>query len=434
MKKRRVHKTMSTNNEEILELSVGEPAHGGACVARDAEGRVVFVRHTLPGERVRVRVTSARSRLAWADAIDVLEASAQRQESVWPQAGPGGVGGGELAHVIPSAQRAWKQKVIEGQLRRLGGPELFEAIEGIDGVRVQPAPGDGSGALLHRRARIEAVVDQYGRLGMHRYRADDIVPLDSMPLAAEAIEELGVWGETTAWSDLFTPGDRVRMVAPGGQSAVLVTARAAFNSLGEQLQTRKLQWTVNVWGSEYVYAVRPKGFWQTHINGATVLANAVMRAAQLCEGERVIELYAGAGLFSVPIAEAIGPKGRLVTLEGDEGAVQDAGENLEAYGWVDAYVGHVDPTHVSDLSDELEDSADLVLLDPPRSGAGREVCASIGRLGAQRIVLVSCDPAAGARDLRDLVAAGYEVRSFEAWDLFPHTHHVETVAGLLRVR
>lgn len=434
MKKPRYAKRPSAIDEEVLELVIGEPAHGGACVARDGDGRVVFVRHALPGERVRARVTSARSRLAWADAVEVLEASADRQESVWPQAGPGGVGGGELAHVVPAAQRAWKQAVIEGQLRRVGGPALFDAIAALGGVRVRPAPGDEDGSLLHRRARIEAVVDRQGRPGMHRYRADEIVPLDSMPLAAEAIEELGFWGEATSWSDLLRPGDRVRMVAPGGQSPLVVTPRAAFNALGEEVGIARLQWTVDVMGAEYVYGVRPTGFWQTHVRGASVLANAVMRAARPGEGERVIELYAGAGLFSVPIAEAIGARGRLVTLEGDEGAVADAGENLAAYGWVDAYVGEVDASGVSELSDELEGSADLVVLDPPRSGAGRGVCASLARLGAERIVLVSCDPAAGARDLRELTDAGYEVRSFEAWDLFPHTHHVETVAGLVRAR
>ena len=90
---------------EVLELRIGEPAHGGACVARDTSGRVVFVRHTLPGERVRARVTSVRNTLAWADAIEIVEASDDRVSAVWPQAGPSGVGGGELSHVAPPAQR-----------------------------------------------------------------------------------------------------------------------------------------------------------------------------------------------------------------------------------------------------------------------------------------------------------------------------------------
>ena len=116
---------------EILELSVGEPAHGGACVARDDSGRVVFVRHTAPGEVVRARVSAVQKKLAWADAVEVVSASANRVESVWPQAGPGGVGGGELAHLTPAAQRDWKSRVIAGQLRRVGGEALAEAVEAV---------------------------------------------------------------------------------------------------------------------------------------------------------------------------------------------------------------------------------------------------------------------------------------------------------------
>ena len=106
---------------DMLELTVGEPAHGGACVARDESGRVVFVRHAAPGELVRARVTAVQKKLAWADAVEVLSPSADRVDSVWPQAGPGGVGGGELAHLTPAGQREWKSRVIAGQLRRVGG-------------------------------------------------------------------------------------------------------------------------------------------------------------------------------------------------------------------------------------------------------------------------------------------------------------------------
>lgn len=417
---------------ELLELRIGEPAHGGACVARDDSGRVVFVRHALPGERVRARVTSTRKSLAWADAIEVLDPSADRVESVWPQAGPGGVGGAELAHVAPAAQRAWKEAVIRGQLRRVGGPDLAAAVEALGGVRVEAAPGDETGPLTRRRTRIELVVDREGRAGMHRYRGSEVVALDSMPLAVQPIEDLGVLGAGSSWADLWKPGDRIRIVAPNGVSPVVVTPKGMRNPLGERIEAERLLWTVEVAGASYDYRVRPKGFWQTHVAGAAVLANAVLEAANPSEGERVLELFSGAGLFTAPLAAAIGARGRLVSLEGDEGAVADAGENLAALGWVDAFVGGVDDAGVWELAGELDRRPNLVVLDPPRAGAGLEACAAIGALGAERIVLVSCDPAAGARDLRALVEAGYAVESFRAWDLFPHTHHVESVASLVR--
>lgn len=416
----------------ILELRVGEPAHGGACVARDEEGRVVFVRHALPGELVRARLTSTRKSLAWADAVEVLEASEDRVESVWPQAGPGGVGGGELAHVAPGAQRSWKETVIRGQLRRVGGPALAEAVEGLGGVRVHPAPGDESGDLTGRRTRIELVIDEQGRAGMHRHRGSEVLALDSMPLAVESIQRLGLLGAGSAWADLWRPGERIRVVAPNGEAPVLLTSRGSFNSLGEGVEAERLIWTVDVAGRRIDYRVRPDGFWQTHLKGAEVLANAVLAAAGASEGDRVLELYSGAGLFTRPLAEAIGAKGRLVCLEGDEGAVADAADNLAPCGWVDAFVGGVDAAGIAELNGELDGSPDVVVLDPPRAGAGREVCRAIAGTGARRVVLVSCDPAAGARDLRELAESGYRLTGLSAWDLFPHTHHVETLALLER--
>lgn len=418
--------------ERILELRIGEPAHGGACVARDEQGRVVFVRHALPGELVRARLTSVRKNLAWADAVEVLDPSEDRVESVWPAAGPGGVGGGELCHVAPEAQRSWKGTVIRGQLRRVGGPSLAEAVEGLGGVRVHPAPGDESGDLTGRRTRIELVIDEEGRAGMHRYRGKEVIALDSMPLAVESIQGLGLFTPGSSWQGLWRPGERIRVVAPNGEAPVLLTSRGSFNSLGEGVEAERLIWTVDVDGRRIDYRVRPEGFWQTHLKGAEVLANAVLAAASPSEGDRVLELYSGAGLFTRPLAEAIGAKGRLVSLEGDEGAVADAAENLAPYGWVDAFVGGVDAQGVAELNGQLEGRPDLVVLDPPRAGAGLEACSAIAQTGARRVVLVSCDPAAGARDLRGFTEAGYRLARFTAWDLFPHTHHVETLALLER--
>ena len=372
---------------EVLQLSVGEPAHGGACVARDESERVVFVRHAAPGEIVRARVTAVQKKLAWADAVEIVEPSPDRVDSVWPQAGPGGVGGGELAHLTPAAQRDWKSRVIAGQLRRVGGEVLSEAVEALGGVRVAPAPGDEDPGdpLTGRRSRIDVVIDADGRAG-----GDPVVLI----------------GEDTYAAD------------------------------GVRIDADVLRWNVPVGSGVESYYVRPSGFWQTHVRGAEVLANAVLAAAfgagEAGAGRAVMELYSGAGLFSVPLARAVGESGRVVTLEGDEGAVRDAGENLAAFDWVDAFAGNVDREGVVDLSGQLGAVPDVVVADPPRAGAGAEVCEAIAATGAPRVVLVSCDPAAGARDLRTLTEAGYRLESLQAWDLFPHTHHVEMVSALRR--
>lgn len=415
---------------EVIDLVLGEPAHGGACVARDADNRVVFVRHGLPGEHVRARVTSTRNRLAWADVLDVLSASPDRVESVWPQAGPGGVGGGELAHVAPPAQRRWKAEVLRSQLRRIGGEALARRVEELGGVEVLPAPGDEDPGdrLLHRRTRIELVVDKQGRLGMHRYRGREVIALDDMPLAVTGIGDLDLFSPDTPWRKVWSPGERIRVVSSTGGDTVVVTPKGVFGPDGRPREDSPLGWDV----SGERFGVRPDGFWQTHLRGAEVLADAVGRAGRVHEGQSVMELYSGAGLFTRGLARGVGSTGRVVSLEGEESAVADAAGNLEGLDWAETFVGDVDASGVEDLAREMGRRPDLVVLDPPRSGAGTQVCRELVTVGAPRVVVVACDPAAGARDVRTLTEGGYVLEGIEAWDLFPHTHHLEFVATLTR--
>ena len=228
----------------------------------------------------------------------------------------------------------------------------------------------------------------------------------------------------------------MRAVAPSGGDPVVLIGEDTYAADGVRIDADVLRWNVPVGGVEESYYVRPSGFWQTHVRGAEVLANAVLAAAfgvdEAGVGRAVMELYSGAGLFSVPLARAVGETGRVATLEGEEGAVRDAGENLAAFDWVDAFAGNVDREGVVDLSGQLGAVPDVVVADPPRAGAGAEVCQAIAATGTPRVVLVSCDPAAGARDLRTLTDAGYQLESLQAWDLFPHTHHVEMVSVLSR--
>ena len=240
---------------EILQLTVGEPAHGGACVARDENGRVVFVRHAAPGEIVRARVTAVQKKLAWADAVEVLSASDDRVESVWPQAGPGGVGGGELAHLTPVAQRDWKSRVIAGQVRRVGGGALAEAVDALGGVHVVPALGDEdpSDPLTGRRSRIDVVIDADGRAGMHEFRGRRVIALEDMPLAVPAIRELGLFDEDALWRRLWKPGDRVRAVAPSGGDPVVLIGEDTYAADGVRIDADVLRWNVPVGDVEESY-------------------------------------------------------------------------------------------------------------------------------------------------------------------------------------
>lgn len=391
----------------LVELRVGQPAHGGHCVAR-LGSRVVFVRHTLPGELVRARLLETGSgRRFWrAEAVDVLEPSPDRVPSVWPAAGPGGVGGGELAHVALPAQRRWKAQVVAEVLARIGGIERD--------VVVAEAPGDDARDGLGWRTRVVLTADARGRAGMHRYRSRDVVPLTSMPLAAPAIADLGLF------SRRWPAGARIEAVAPSADDRPLVLVD------GEPLrgERRSVRERVVVDGATYSYRVSGSGFWQVHDRAPAVLVGEVLAASGVGSGDHVLELYAGAGLLTLPLADRVGATGAVDAVEGDDRGVRSARRNVHGVPQVRVHHGDVAETLAS-----LPPRADeVVVLDPPRTGAGVETTAALLARRPARVVYVACDPAALARDLRVATGHGYALTALHAVDLFPHTHHVECVA------
>ncbi|WP_428980267.1 class I SAM-dependent RNA methyltransferase [Isoptericola cucumis] len=410
-----------------VELEIGPVAHGGHCVAR-LDGRVVFVRHTLPGERVVARVTETGSRFWRADAVEVLEPSADRVPSAWPQAGPGGVGGAELAHVELGAQRAWKAAVLAEQLSRLA--KLDREVD------VEAAPGDVERGGLGYRTRIELVADAEGRAGMRRFRSHDVEPLTAMPLATQDVADLaeaeGVW--TRRW----TPGARLELVAPaGGADPVLLVdgtpwrrGRADTRPNARRAVTEALHLGD---GRDFRYRVSADGFWQVHREAPGVLVGAALAALGDVDGAQVLDLYSGAGLFTLPLAAAVGAAGRVVAVEGDARAVKDARRNAHDLPGVELHLGAVDRVLADgDAGGSAVGRADAVVLDPPRAGAGRAVVDAVAARGPARVVYVACDPAALARDVAYLASHGYGLTGLRAFDLFPHTHHVEAVAVLDR--
>ena len=398
-------------------LDVGAVAHGGHCVARH-EGRVVFVRHALPGERVEARLTDAGegARFWRADAVRILEASPDRVASPWPEAGPGGVGGGELGHVALPAQRAWKAAVVSEQLRRLAG-------DGRE-VVVEAAPGQTDG--LGWRTRIELTVDADGRAGMHRYRSADVVPLTDMPLAVPALRALGIFDRR------WPAGARITAVAPVGGDRPLVLVDGVPWSGGAPDRRPNARTSVRevaeIGGVAHTWRVAADGFWQVHRAAPTLLAQAVLDAVGPADGAIVADLYAGAGLFTVPLAAAVGSGGRVVAVEGDARAVKDARRNVHDAPWVDLHLGPVADV----LRDGAVVRADVVVLDPPRVGAGRAVVDRVAALGAERVVNVACAPAALGRDVAYLRERGFALTALRAFDIFPMTHHVECVAVFSR--
>ena len=418
----------STVHEEVgrvVELEVGPVAHGGHCVAR-LDGRVVFVRHSLPGERVRAAITEGGSRFWRADAVEVLQASPDRVEPAWPEAGPDGVGGGELAHVALPAQRRWKADVLSDQLRRIAHIERD--------VEVEAAPGDDERGGLGYRTRVELVAGPDGRAGMRRVRSHDVVALTGMPLATEEVAALAE--AEGVWSRQWTPGARLELVAPAeGEPVLLVDGTPWRRGRADTRPNARRAVTelVRLESGEYRYRVAADGFWQVHREAPGVLGGAVLDAVGDVAGATVLDLYAGAGLFTLPLADAVGTSGRVIAVEGDARAVKDARRNAHDLRHVDLRLGAVDRVLAEgDAGGAGVPGADVVVLDPPRAGAGRAVVDAIAERAPSRVVYVACDPAALARDVGYLEERGYELASLRAFDLFPHTHHVEAVAVLNR--
>ena len=391
---------------ERYTVEVGPVAHGGHCVARH-EGRVLFVRHTLPGERVVAEVTDGgeRSRFLRADAVEILEASADRVAAPCPFSGPGRCGGCDFQHVRLPAQRELKAAVVREQLSRLAGLDVP--------VEVEPVPGDSDG--LGWRTRVQFAVDTDGHPGLRKHRSHELVRLDRCPISHPELP--GVLER--AW-----PGaEEVEAICSStGESLVVEsTARSMYVEGPEVLHERALGRGFEVTGS---------GFWQVHPGAADVLVSAVLDALGPQPGERALDLYSGVGLFSSFLADRVGVTGRVVAVESDSVAAGDAGRNLAGLPQVESVVDRVERAL---RRQRLGDRCDLVVLDPPRAGAKRAVVEPVAALGPRAVVYVACDPAALARDVAVFAEHGYRLASVRAFDIFPMTHHVECVALLVPI-
>lgn len=393
-----------------FEVDVGPVAHGGHCVARH-EGRVIFVRHALPGEQITVEVTEDRhAGYCRADAVEIHIAADGRVPTPCPVAGPGRCGGCDWQHADHDTQRALKAVVLREQLTRLGGLDESELPADL---RVEEIPG----GPLRWRSRAGFAVDRRGRIGMHPHRSHRVLPIVDCPITSLPVLEARVLKRR--WPG--AGGVDVAADSYGRTSVRQLDRRGRVRSSGGAKKLRE-QAAGRSW------QVSSGGFWQVHPGAADVLVEAVREAAQVRPEERVLDLYAGVGLFGGVLAEDVGPDGSVLCVESSSDAVADAQINLLSTDWASARVGHVDADLIR--AEVARARPDVIVLDPPRAGAGRAVCQSMAESGA-RLVYVACDPAALARDVATLREAGYRLAGLRAFDLFPMTHHMEAVALLL---
>ncbi|WP_040836505.1 class I SAM-dependent RNA methyltransferase [Nocardia brevicatena] len=484
---------MSDWRGRLLPVRLGPPGHGGFCVAR-YEGRVVFVRHGLPGERVLARVTEdTGGAFCRADAVDILDPSADRVPATCPVAGPGGAGCCDFSHATPAAQRALKASVVAEQLRRIAGIDREIDVEPITGF------GDRTGGW---RTRIRLPVDAAGRAGTHRYRSTEVIAdlrcPQPVPGALDGIAErrwtpgadlvVAVDAEgirhivELAPADIDTgvrrgrrghradstatvrrPGGRTFSGPPSGKRTDVPHTRASDDHRSDHggeprpsdiagsdrrgaerrramarraaTHTHREEWVLGGSGRavEYVagrrWEVSATGFWQAHRDAAQCYSDVVAQWSDLAAGDRAWDLYSGAGVFAARLAEQVGPTGSVLAVESAPSAVADGAAALRDLPWLDLRAQRVERWVTEHTAGP---APRVVVLDPPRAGAGKTVVGPLTAAGPARIVHIGCDPAAFARDLSLYRAAGYHPTELRAFDAFPATHHVECLALLER--
>ena len=461
-----------------IEVSVGDAAQGGWCVARPEGLPVIFVRHALPGERVLARVTEVTAKFARADAVEIRQASPDRVTPPCPAAHPGGCGGCDWQHASLPAQRALKASVIAQQLKRLAGIDRAVTVEPLpgdgpeitasggtqgEGTRGGGTRGDGTqgdggpdagtqgGATpgsgtpgLGWRTRVQFAVDRQGVAGLRAHRSHEIIDIGDCLIAHDAIRELDIPGhdwtgaaavEAVAGSAEVPDNVAVTVISggppPKGRARDNRNQRGAGRLPGHKRTLVEGRPYLAEHAAGRIWQVGADGFWQVHPAAADTLCAAVVAGLRPETGDTVVDLYCGAGLFAGAVAPLVGDAGAVTGIESDQAAVRNARQNLGDYPW--AQFRKADVAKAAEDGD-LPD-ARLVIADPPRAGLAREVIGYLtGQGQAERFIYVSCDPATLARDLALLIDGGWQLDDLRAFDAFPMTHHVECVAVLSRPR
>lgn len=384
---------------DLIELTIEKVAHGGHFIARH-EGAVIFVRHAIPGEKCTIEITSTGSSFNRADVVAISEPSEFRVEPPCKYSHRTGCGGCDFQHIDSAHQRTLKSHVIKEQFSRIAKKEISVEVEEI-------------GQSLGWRTRAIATTNRNGKLGFYKSRSHSIAPVDNCLICVEEmnfseISSRELKGDVRVEISASTTGERSIALAPtrGEEKARLTEGPAVLHEVvaGKTLE------------------VSHESFWQSHIKAPEVLTAAVLDFAQLQPGEHVLDLYGGVGLFTAAIIDVVGDSGHVDLIEGSKVATEDARRNFSAYKNVTIATGDV-----AKLLPRVS-AADVVVLDPPREGAGKDVISLITAVNPRAIVYVACDPAALARDTAYLEDHSYSLASLRAFDLFPMTHHIECVA------
>ncbi len=378
-------------------VEIEKVAHGGHCVAR-YQGQVIFVRHAIPGERVLVEITAVNSKMARADVISIEVSSVHRQVPLCQYARPGGCGGCDFQHIELTYQRELKSRVIVEQFLRMAALEVTCEVKAVD-------PEDG----LRWRSRVDFAIGESGKIGFFAHRSNEVVEV------ADCLITDSVIGVAELSHRRWNGDERIEVASTStGQVSV---SRAGRSISGPTQLIEKV--------AGFTYQISPRSFWQAHKQAPATLIAEVIALAALTPGEVVCDLYGGVGLFTAPMAAIVGLQGKVHLVESDKYALSDATKIFKGMKNVEIHAGRVE-ARLPKIA-----ALDLILLDPPRTGAGEEVVTVMARSHPRAIVYVSCDPASLARDAKLLLESGYTMDHLVGFDLFPHTQHVECVARFI---
>jgi tRNA/tmRNA/rRNA uracil-C5-methylase (TrmA/RlmC/RlmD family) len=384
---------------DLIDVSIEKVAHGGHFIAR-YNGAVIFVRHAIPGEQCTVEITSTGSSFNRGDVVAISEPSEFRVQPPCQYSHRAGCGGCDFQHIDPAYQRTLKSQVITEQFSRIAKKDIQVEVEEV-------------GAPIGWRTRAIATTNRNGKLGFYKSRSHSIAPVDNCIICVDGmnfseVSGRNLKGDVRVEISASNSGERTIALAPTrGEEKARITEGPAV--LHEVVEGRTLE-------------VSQESFWQSHAKAPEVLTQVVLDFAQISKKEHVLDLYGGVGLFTAAIIDLVGPEGQVDLIEGSKVATEDARRNFASHKNVTVATGDV-----AKLLPRVT-SADVVILDPPREGAGKDVISQISALNPRAIVYVACDPAALARDTAYLEDHSYSLVGLRAFDLFPMTHHIECVA------
>lgn len=372
-------------------------AAGGHCVARH-EGKAIFIRGVLPGEIIEVDIPDRfeNSRYAHAELISIISRSADRKEP--PCKYFGACGGCDWQHLDVAGQIDMHHKVIHDQMRRIGK---------LTNLEILPIRSVDSESGWHYRTQMRFAVSAAGKVALRKHSSNDLIEIDKCLIATEAINSK----INQKW-----PANVELNIADNGQQVVAVTNSASGEFISYQNQFGSWRAPLN-------------GFWQSHRAAPELLITEVLANLNVVSGDKILDLYAGVGLFSIPLAQRVGEIGEVISVESDEDASRCAAENLITYGWAKSVRSDVAEFLKRDLS------SNKAVVDPPRSGLNKTVIDRLNAMASlQTICYISCDAGSLARDLAEFDRLGWHIGALQPLLLFPMTSHIETVVTLTKLR